>query len=142
MWRHFVLWQHLASMLYEYFEPDIWPDPQMTKRPLGAQIWYSSISPCLQLYINYFMPWFLNILLVSSDIVHASIRSARFRDLSPHPDVLELVFTFPSSWRRYGTLTIKTIYTPLTPFLLHTTIDCRILGIPSALPYISCRSVD
>jgi len=30
----------------------------------------------------------------------------------------------------------------LEALLLHTAIDCRTLGIPSALPYISYRSAD
>ena len=30
----------------------------------------------------------------------------------------------------------------LEPYLPHTTIDSRILGIPSALPYTSLRSAD
>jgi hypothetical protein len=37
---------------------------------------------------------------------------------------------------------ILRIYSRLSSMLAHTTIDWRELGIPSALPYISFRSVD
>jgi hypothetical protein len=44
--------------------------------------------------------------------------------------------------RKIKLRTFVNVYYQLSVVLAHTTIDWRELGIPSALPYISSRSVD
>jgi hypothetical protein len=57
--------------------------------------------------------------------------------MSVHLELVREVETLCSIMRfSHGT------YTEIQQQLSHTTIDCGKLGIPSALPYISHRSVD